>query len=101
MSIDELIEIAKSIETEIKEVEDVEEFMDRVLSLSRHQHLGSRGWETDYYELMLTMGGPNVWLRTDGVIVVAWASQKIEYRIEDKDVLEKLKEIHDYLESMQ
>jgi len=97
---DILAEMARNIENNIKN-EDVEEFLERVLSISRHQILNGGRWETDYYELLVTFGGSNIWIRTDGRIIVAWADMNIERIITDKDVLEKLKEIHDYLESMQ
>jgi len=95
-----LVEYVLMIEKELKDA-DVEDILERALGISRYQRLGAKGWETEYYEILVTYGGPNVWVRTDGLIRASWAGKTAEKNIEDPEVLDKLRQIHEYLDSLQ
>lgn len=80
------------------ELEDIGEYLMDVLDISRKQYRSTVGWQTEYYELCLSWGGPGVWLRTDGKVIGAWWGDYLQVKINDKKVLETLSEIERYLD---
>jgi len=94
-----LDELIRSTIEEVKDIEDVGDWIaDRVLGISRKQTLLGDKWETDYYELQLTYGGPGLWITTDGRITAAWWGDYLEVRVEDEDYLKKLEDIEAHLD---
>lgn len=79
---------------------DPEDFVrQRVISMKRTQSLGSDGWETVSYELILVWGGPNISLITDPPRVVgAWFPHLIDRGIHEEDALEGVRRIEGYLD---
>ncbi len=96
---DELLKIAKAHEEDIENIENIEEFLDSVLEIKRTQSLVNGKWETTEYELLLTFGGPNVWLKTSGYLEISWASPTMTYPLSEK-AKQKLKEIENYLDEI-
>lgn len=91
----------ETIVNELKEADDVAEWIEKnVLDVSRKQSLRPDGWVTEYYELLLVWGGPGVWLRTNGVIVLSWSGDYLEVKVQDEKFLEKLVEIEAYFEEV-
>jgi len=85
---------------DVQKLEDVGEFLESVLDISRKQNLVGGEWQTEYYELCLAWGGPGIWMRTDGVIKGAWWGDYVEIRVENKRFRDKLNEIEEYLDEV-
>jgi len=62
--------------------EKVEQFLERALGIERKQALLGDEWVTSEYELTMTVGGPNTYLKVDDVGVATaraeWGSEKYE-----------------------
>lgn len=84
---------------EVKSIDDVGDWVERMRGISRKQSLSDE-WTTDYYELCLACGGPALWLRTDGTIIAAWWGDHLKVKVEDEEFLEKLSEIEAYLDEV-
>jgi len=94
----ELERIAENAIEDIKNIEDIGEFLDYdVLDIKREQSLIDGEWETLNYEFCLGCGGPGIWVDTSGKLIVAWSGDYLEIQITNEKVMEKLKEIEDYL----
>jgi len=101
----ELYKYAESEETALKEFarrenreEAIINFLENVTEIRREQTFNSSGkWETVRYSFLVTYGGPNILLSTDGTIKVAWGSNNLNYIINDKEVLNFLNDVEDYL----
>ena len=76
---------------------DITEFLDEVLDIQRTATLVNGRWETLRYEFCITYGGPGIWLNTEGVIKGFWWGEKFVIKCDDKDFLEKLQEMEDFL----
>ena len=77
---------------------DTIEFLDNVLDIHRTQALINGKWETLSYEFCIAYGGPNVYLDTEhGIIRGFWGSEKLIIRCDDKDFMQKLQEMEEYL----
>ena len=97
-----LAELADKLE---KGEDAVSQFLEGALDVRRYQHLSSalgKGtyWETDYYEFCVAWGGPNIYVRTDGVVEGYWGSDALKVKIEDEKILDLLEEVHDYMEDV-
>ena len=77
---------------------DTAKFLDYILDIRRTQALINGKWETLGYEFCVRYGGPNVYLDTEqGIVKGYWGGEKFVIKCSDKDFLEKLEEIKDYL----
>ena len=104
-----LYEYAVNIERELKQYAQYESkakaisdligyfLTDHILEIRREQTLINGRWETDRYIFLVTYGGPNAWIYTDGNIKVVWGGKSLEYIISDKEVLEFLKNVEYFL----
>ena len=110
-----LKEIAMQVENELKKLAELttafhngeldedplEEFMDRILDISRIQQLLIDGWETVSYEICLATGGPAIWIETSTYTIrVAWWGDYVEWHVYDPDAREAIDLIHNYLDEL-
>ena len=79
---------------------DPVEFLSDVLDIHRTQFLKDGQWETLNYEICLAWGGPGIWLNTDGTVKGFWWGERLIIKCDDKDFLEKLEEMENYLDEM-
>jgi hypothetical protein len=100
----DLYKLAENAERNIKEYaqhrkvqEAISEFLNNVIEIRRVQYLNSNlKWETQKYEFLITYGGPNITIDTQGNIRVAW-NNVFNYIITDKEVLSFLESVEDFL----
>jgi len=91
-------ETVERIINELKELEDIETWLENVLEIRRVQSLLFTGeWNTEYYEFILSVGGPNIIVKTGGAIEYYWYSSMLVVKITDEEVLNKLEEIEELL----
>ncbi len=83
MSEPDLDELVKNYVMEINEIlenpEQIDDFMDLILGITRCQYFGDNGWETIYYELERTTGGPlvNIIVEPNMIkIELAWMGER-------------------------
>ena len=82
---DEMTKIAERLIKEVCSIdkpEDAEELVDGALGIGRKQDLVDGEWVTNEYELLMTFGGPNTYLRVNDIglvtVSVYWGSKKYE-----------------------
>jgi len=97
-----MYDYAKGVEEELKALRtprQVERYLDYILEIRREQWYNSDTgkWETIKYILVRTVGGPNVYIDTDGYIYAFWGAEKVEYPIVDDNALRGLKNIENHL----
>jgi len=90
-------ETIEEIIRELKETEDIGEWLDGVLEIRRVQSYNGYEWETNYYEFLITTGAPEICLSTNGEIKYYWYPDKFIVKIKDEEVLNKLEDIEEYL----
>jgi len=96
---DTLYAMVKNIEKNLEQL-SVEEFLEGVLEIKRIQSLTSKGWETLEYELLVTFGGPNIYIRTSNIIEGYWYADYVFYTIRSEKAKAKLREIEEYLDGV-
>jgi hypothetical protein len=101
----DLYEYAETVERNIKQYtqyknaqEAISNFLNNVIEINRVQYLTTNGnWETLKYMFLITYGGPNIKLDTQGNIRVEWGGKNLNYIITDKEVLKFLRSVEDFL----
>ena len=81
----------------VKNTDAVEFLNNDVLDIQRTQTLVNGKWESLRYEFCIAYGGPGIWLNTEGLIKGYWWGEKFVIKCDDKDFLEKLQEMEDFL----
>lgn len=92
-------EVYATIE-DIKHMEDIDDWIDGVLDITRKEQYIDGEWKIEYYELCIGVGGPAYWVRTDGVVVGAWSGEYFKVMCDDREFLDKLAQIEDYLDEV-
>jgi len=91
------IETIEDIIRELKETEDIGEWLDGVLEIRRVQSYNGYEWETTHYEFLITTGAPEICLSTNGEIKYYLYPDKFIVKIKDEELLNKLEDIEAYL----
>jgi len=78
--------------------QDIDGFLETILDLKRCYSISNN--ETIYYVFLITLGGPNIYLRTDGVMEGAWCGDSLTIQITDERILEILEEIQERLDEI-
>jgi len=82
---------------EINNIKDISDWLGEILEINRYQTYSAGEWETQYYEFLITSGGPTIYLNTGGRLEYYWYPDKLIIQIEEKSILDKLSDIEDYL----
>lgn len=96
--IKELTELGKEIEKE--NYKTFEEFLDRILDIGRFQYIVGGKWETSYYQVCLSWGGPAVWIDTLYRIRILWSGESLTETIEDPDARKAIDYLYEYIEEI-
>jgi hypothetical protein len=76
-------------------------FINNALEINRFQtYVPGEGWRTNYYELVMAVGGLWLTVRTDGIIEAGWGQEYIKRKITDEKALEALEVIESLLDEL-
>ena len=79
-------------------MEDPVKLLDEALGLAVRKTLLKSGWQTDYYEICVSRGGPTIYLKTNGRVEGYWWIDRFVVQITDREITQKLYELESYLD---